>query len=73
MFYDAFLPDLTTDDTIDMVSSRGYAWGYIGGGVHLLLSLALIQGAEAGAIPIDPELATRIALGSVGVWWLGTR
>ncbi len=71
VFYDAFLPDLTTDDTIDMVSSRGYAWGYIGGGVHLLLSLALIQGAEAGAIPIDPELATRIALGSVGVWWLG--
>lgn len=71
VFYDAFLPDLTTDDTIDMVSSRGYAWGYIGGGLHLLLSLALIQGAEAGIIPIDPELATRIALGSVGVWWLG--
>ena len=71
VFYDAFLPDLTTDDTIDMVSSRGYAWGYIGGGLHLLLSLALIQGAEAGVIPIDPELATRIALGSVGVWWLG--
>ena len=36
--YDAFLPDLTTDDTIDMVSSRGFAWGYLGGGLHLLLS-----------------------------------
>lgn len=71
VFYDAFLPDLTTDDTIDMVSSRGFAWGYIGGGLHLLLSLALIQGADAGGIPIDPILATRIALGSVGVWWLG--
>jgi UMF1 family MFS transporter len=71
VFYDAFLPDLTTDDTIDMVSSRGYAWGYIGGGLHLLLSLALIQGAEAGLIPIDTELATRISLGSVGLWWLG--
>ena len=43
VFYDAFLPDLTTDDTIDMVSSRGFAWGYVGGGLHLLLSLALIQ------------------------------
>ncbi|HLF60600.1 MAG TPA: MFS transporter [Acidimicrobiia bacterium] len=71
VFYDGFLPDLTTDDTIDMVSSRGFAWGYIGGGLHLLLSLILIQGADAGLIPIDPILATRIALGSVGVWWLG--
>ena len=70
VFYDAFLPDLTTDDTIDMVSSRGFAWGYIGGGIHLLLSLVLIQGADAGLIPIEPILATRIALGSVGVWWL---
>ncbi|MDP9494570.1 MAG: MFS transporter [Actinomycetota bacterium] len=71
VFYDAFLPDLTTDDTIDMVSSRGFAWGYIGGGVHLLLALALIQGADADLIPLDPILATRIALASVGVWWLG--
>jgi len=70
VFYDAFLPDLTTDDTIDMVSSRGFAWGYIGGGIHLLLALALIQGADADLIPIDPILATRIALGSVGIWWL---
>ena len=70
VFYDAFLPDLTTDDTIDMVSSRGFAWGYIGGGIHLLLALILIQGADAGLIPLDPILATRIALGSVGIWWL---
>jgi UMF1 family MFS transporter len=70
VFYDAFLPDLTTDDTIDMVSSRGFAWGYIGGGLHLLLSLVLIQGADVGFIPLDPILATRIALGSVGIWWL---
>ena len=70
VFYDAFLPDLTTDDTIDMVSSRGFAWGYIGGGLHLLASLGLIQGADAGLIPLDPILATRIALGSVGIWWL---
>lgn len=71
VFYDAFLPDLTTDDTIDMVSSRGFAWGYIGGGIHLLLALALIQLADGGVIPLDPVLATRIALGSVGLWWLG--
>lgn len=69
VFYDAFLPELTTDDTIDMVSSRGFAWGYLGGGLHLLLSLALIQLSE-GPLPIDTALATRIAIGSVGIWWL---
>jgi UMF1 family MFS transporter len=69
VFYDAYLPDLTTDDTIDMVSSRGFAWGYLGGGLHLLLSLALIQLSD-GLIPIDTALATRISIGSVGVWWL---
>jgi UMF1 family MFS transporter len=70
VFYDAYLPDLTNDDTIDMVSSRGFAWGYLGGGLHLLLSLALIQLSE-GLIPIDTVSATRIAIGSAGVWWLG--
>jgi UMF1 family MFS transporter len=69
VFYDAFLTDLTTDETIDMVSSRGYAWGYIGGGLHLMLSLALIQLSD-GVIPIDTALATRIAIGSVGIWWI---
>ncbi len=69
VFYDSFLPDLTTDETIDMVSSRGFAWGYVGGGLHLLLSLALIELSE-GWIPIDTALATRIAIGSVGIWWL---
>ncbi len=69
VFYDAFLPDLTTDETIEMVSSRGFAWGYVGGGLHLLLSLVLIQLSD-GVIPIDTALASRIAIGSVGVWWL---
>ena len=69
VFYDAYLPELTTDETIDMVSSRGFAWGYVGGGLHLLLSLALIQLSD-GVIPIDTVLATRITIGSVGVWWL---
>jgi UMF1 family MFS transporter len=69
VFYDAYLPDLTTDDTIDMVSSRGFAWGYLGGGLHLLLSVALIQLSD-GVIPIDTALATRISIGSAGIWWL---
>jgi UMF1 family MFS transporter len=41
----------------------------VGGGIHLLLSLLLIELSE-GVIPIDTPLATRIAIGSVGIWWM---
>ena len=43
VFYDSVLKDITTEDTIDAVSARGYALGYLGGGLQLVLSLALIQ------------------------------
>ena len=65
VFYDGFLPDLTTDDTIDRVSSRGFALGYVGGGLYLLIAVALIYLEPFGA------LTTRIALGGAGLWWLG--
>ena len=42
VFYDGFLPDLTTEDTIDKVSSKGFALGYVGGGLYLALSLGLV-------------------------------
>ena len=36
-FYDAMLPDITTDDRMDTVSSSGYAWGYIGSCVPFIV------------------------------------
>ncbi len=65
VFYDGFLPDISTDDTIDQVSSKGFAFGYIGGGLYLLFALALIQLSSDGA------LAARIAIGGTGLWWAG--
>lgn len=66
VFYDGFLPDLTTDDTIDRESSRGFALGYIGGGVYLLIAVSLIL-----VEPFGEELSTRIAIAGAGVWWMG--
>ena len=43
VFYDSVLKDITTEDTIDQVSAKGYALGYLGGGFQLLLSLVIIQ------------------------------
>ena len=69
VFYDSFLPHISTTDTIDRVSSRGFAFGYLGGGLQFALSLALIQ--LAPSIGIDDGLAARLAMVMAGLWWLG--
>ena len=69
VFYDSVLKDITTEDTIDAVSARGYALGYLGGGLQLVLSLALIQ-LGPDMLGIETEMASRIAISSAGLWWL---
>ena len=69
-FYDAMLPDITTDERMDAVSSSGYAWGYIGSCVPFVVCLALVLGS--GAIGMSQMTALTIALFITAVWWLGT-
>ncbi len=69
VFYNAFLPDITTEDQADKVSSRGFAYGYLGGAILLALNLLLVLRAEQ--IGISTELAVRLSLLSAGVWWGG--
>ena len=47
VFYNAFLPEITTDDQADKVSSRGFAYGYLGGAILLAFNLLLVTKAEA--------------------------
>ena len=66
VFYDSLLPHIAKKDDIDQVSTRGYALGYLGGGILLAINLAMIMlGPDHLA-----ELMTRISLASVAVWWL---
>ncbi|CAN5500784.1 MFS transporter [soil metagenome] len=67
--YSAILVDISTEDERDRVSSRGWAFGYLGGGTLLLLNLVLVQGHDA--FGLDKELAVRISLLSAAVWWAG--
>jgi UMF1 family MFS transporter len=67
--YYAILVDISTEDERDRVSSRGWAFGYLGGG--LLLALNLVMVLAHGAIGLDKELAVRISLLSAAVWWAG--
>ena len=62
--YNGFLPDIASPDQRDKVSSQGWALGYLGGGLLLLINLGLIT------LMSDTGLAVRISLASAGVWWL---
>ena len=69
VFYNAFLPDITTEDQADKVSSRGFAYGYLGGAILLALNLWLVSSAES--LGISTGFAVRLSLLSAGVWWGG--
>ena len=69
VFYNAYLPDIASEDERDRVSSYGWAMGYLGGGILLALNLAFYIFSDKIGVPGD--LAVRINLASAGVWWLG--
>jgi UMF1 family MFS transporter len=64
--YNSFLPQLAKPDDRDAVSSRGWAIGYIGGGLLLLFNLvAIIIGGDNA----DTAAIARWSIVSAGVWW----
>jgi UMF1 family MFS transporter len=77
IFYDSLLPHVAHPDEIDQVSTRGYALGYLGGGLLLLLNVLWITlpdafgmtalGARFGVS--GTEMASRMSFLSVGIWW----
>ena len=69
VFYESLLPHLVEPKDLDRVSSAGYAIGYCGGGVLLAINLLMIQKPGWFGIP-DAGTGVRLALASVGVWWL---
>jgi UMF1 family MFS transporter len=66
VFYDSLLPHIAEEDERDQLSSRGFAFGYLGGGILLAINLAMIL--------LAPEeltsLMSRISFLMVAVWWL---
>ena len=65
--YNAFLPEISTPDERDTVSARGWALGYLGGFILLLLNLVLFSTYES--LGLSKGEAVRICLLSAGVWW----
>ncbi len=67
--YYAILVDISTEDERDHVSSRGWAFGYLGGGILLALNLAVYLGHDT--IGLGEGMAVRLSLLSAAVWWAG--
>ena len=65
--YDGILCEIATPDERDAVSSRGWAIGYLGGGLLLLINLVMVS--AHGAIGLSTEWAVRLSLLSAGLWW----
>lgn len=70
IFYNAFLPDLAPGQEADRLSAHGFALGYIGGGLMLLLVFLLIQQHALFGFA-DKGMATRFGFLLTGAWWLG--
>lgn len=67
VFYDSMLPDITTPERMDSVSSHGFAWGYIGSCVPFVLSLVFVLFYDKLGITMVNAMV--IALLINALWW----
>lgn len=70
VFYNGFLPEVASADKMDKVSARGFAMGYSGSVILLLINLFLYQRPDLFGFT-DGGAATRFGFILVGVWWIG--
>ncbi|MGE0362757.1 MAG: MFS transporter [Vicinamibacterales bacterium] len=69
VFYDSMLPSVAAPEDTDRVSSAGYALGYLGGGLLLVLNLAWVLQPQWFGLS-GTVAAIKLSFVSVGVWWL---
>ncbi len=62
--YNSYLPEIASPDKRDDISSKGWAAGYIGGGVLLAINFGMLS------VMSDTGLAVRLSIASAGLWWL---
>ena len=67
VFYDSMLPEVTTDERMDNISSLGYAYGYIGSVIPFVLCLVLVL--AGGSFGLSMGSAMVIAFLITAVWW----
>jgi len=68
-FYNGFLPEIATREKMGRISGFGWALGYVGGVLCLLLNLAMIQRPEWFGLPDSDYIPIRASLVVVALWW----
>lgn len=71
VFYNAYLPEIVTEDKYNKVSAKGYAYGYIGSVILLIFILFISMKPMLFGIPENTTIPYRLGFALVGVWWLG--
>jgi len=76
VFYDALLPHVAPPGELDRLSTSGYALGYLGGGILLVVALAMIQAPGWFGLPSGEGLSSaqatlpaRLSFLLTAVWW----
>ncbi|MFI5164788.1 MAG: MFS transporter, partial [Bacteroidia bacterium] len=69
VFYNAYLPEIAEPEQHDQVSAKGFAMGYIGSAILLIINLVMVMKPELFGIA-NAGSATRISFLTVGVWWI---
>jgi len=64
VFYNALLPHQGADDEMDGISNKAYAYGYLGGGLLLVVHLGMVLG-------LSGDWVVPFVMASSGVWWFG--
>ncbi|WP_432995437.1 MFS transporter [Dactylosporangium sp. CA-233914] len=67
--YNSFLPQIADEEDRDRVSSFGWAWGYLGGGLLLLLNVAAVLAKDS--LGLTTGEVARYSIVSAGLWWAG--
>ncbi len=70
VFYNSYLPIISSPERYDTVSAKGFAYGYIGSVLLLIINLMVITQPGWFGIAED-ALAVRLAFIMVGLWWIG--
>ena len=69
VFYDSMLPEITTEERMDSVSSLGYAWGYIGSVVPFVVCLVLVLMPDLLGLTMGSAMILAFLI--IGIWWAG--
>lgn len=70
VFYNAYLPEIATENRFDKLSARGFTMGYVGSVLLLVFNLTMLIKPEWYG-GIDSGTACRISFVTVAVWWIG--